>query len=396
MAITFLPLNSYPQNLETGFPVGQSFYLIFSNRVDLDTLKESCVLFGRDFDRTSGPNNSLWLNTSDATNPFFLRSPNFPGFVECDFEEIAIDSPESKTALEEQRISKQVLEQATLISMTPKQVLGEYSEYYLYIIGENVDTATGELPDFVSEYAKSKALSIKSVYSVLKEDTFEDRIKSKGSFEPKNNEQQTYLNIKIIEAGEGSQAKYIWWFADELEPTPSNPNYKHRVSRCVQRWRATDRGVLLRFDGSLYEVGETFKVYCYEKEYLQESFLIKFKTTSDSVYTHPSNVSSSPIGVFGEDFLPGVDETTPANKDALKVISVSPYDGAVNVSLNTKRIVIEFNKELDASTFTQENIELFSYPVSGSFDGPPGTRSDRERKLYKIINVNQNKLILEI
>ena len=75
---------------------------------------------------------------------------------------------------------------------------------------------------------------------------------------------------------------------------------------------------------------------------------------------------------------------------------MSPYDGAVNVSLNTKRIVIEFNKELDASTFTQENIELFSYPVSGSFDGPSGTRSDRERKLYKIINVNQNKLILEI
>ena len=362
----------------------------------MDTLKESCVLFGKDFDRTSGPNNSLWLNTSDATNPFFLRSPNFPGFVECDFEEIAIDSPETKTALEEQRISKQVLEQATLISMTPKQVLGEYSEYYLYIIGENVDTATGELPEFVSEYAKSKALSIKSIYSVLKDTEFEDRVRSKGSFEPKNNESQALLNIKIIENGEGSQAKYIWWFEDEVEPTPANPNWNHRVSRCVQRWRATDRGVLVRFDGSLYKAGEKFQIYCYEKEYLQESFLIKFKTTSDSVYTHPSNVSTSPIGVFGEEFLPPVDSVESVDKNALKVISVTPYDGAVNVSLNTNKIIIEFNKELDPSTITQENIELFSYPVSGSFDGPSGTRSDRERKLYKIINVNQNKLILEI
>ena len=29
------------------------------------------------------------------------------------------------------------------------------------------------------------------------------------------------LNIKIIEAGEGSVAKYKWWFSDENEPQPA-------------------------------------------------------------------------------------------------------------------------------------------------------------------------------
>ena len=94
MPITFKPENSYPQNLEDGFPVGQSFYLIFSNRVDLKKFKECCVLFGKDFDRSSGPDNSLWLNTSDATNPFFLRSPGFGGFVDYDIEEFLINDYE--------------------------------------------------------------------------------------------------------------------------------------------------------------------------------------------------------------------------------------------------------------------------------------------------------------
>jgi hypothetical protein len=80
----------------------------------------------------------------------------------------------------------------------------------------------------------------------------------------------------------------------------------------------------------------------------------------------------------------------------LKVISVRPADGSVNNPLDLKKIVIEFNNNLDPATITQETVTILSYPVSGTFDGDAGTRSDRERKIYKIISVEDNKLTLEL
>ena len=82
MAINYLPNSSVPLNNETQFPVGQELILVFDNPIDLKTFKESCILFGPDFDITSGPDNAVWLNQSENANPFFLKSPGFNGFVD--------------------------------------------------------------------------------------------------------------------------------------------------------------------------------------------------------------------------------------------------------------------------------------------------------------------------
>jgi len=395
MAITFKPENSYPQNQEDGFPVGQSFYLIFSNAVDLKKFKECCVLFGRDFDRSYGPDNSLWLNTSDATNPFFLRSPGFGGFIDYDIEGYLIDDYELKNVLETQTTIEKLPEQKTLIKITPKIVLPENNKFQLYIIGSNADEAN-DLPEFVKAYGEGKSISVRTVYDVMGgNNEVDSRIRSSGSFEPKNNESSNVLYFKIVTAGEGSQAKYIWWFDDESEPAPADDRYKERLSRCVQRWRLTDRGVMLRFSGGTYELNELFKVFCYEEELLEQSYLITFQTSTDSVYEYPENVSASPIGL-DNNIIPDVNSFLPSSENELKVISIEPYDGAINVNLDLKQIVITFNQNLNPETVTQENVKLTSYPVSGSFDGPNGTRSDRERIIYKIISVIDNKIILEI
>ena len=85
MTIQFLSNVSYPQNNEDEFPVGQEIIFLFSESVDIKKIKESFVLYGQDFDRTSGPDNALWLNTQSGENPFFLRSPGFKGFVAQEF-----------------------------------------------------------------------------------------------------------------------------------------------------------------------------------------------------------------------------------------------------------------------------------------------------------------------
>ena len=86
MSITLKPDQSYPVNNESDFPVGQEIVLVFDRALDLRKAKDSVILFGPDFDVTSGPDNALWMNGSDGTNPFFLSSPGFSGFVECDFK----------------------------------------------------------------------------------------------------------------------------------------------------------------------------------------------------------------------------------------------------------------------------------------------------------------------
>jgi hypothetical protein len=73
-----------------------------------------------------------------------------------------------------------------------------------------------------------------------------------------------------------------------------------------------------------------------------------------------------------------------------------PNDGEINVRLDLNKIIIKFNKEIDPTTVTQENVILESHSVSGVFDGPNGTRSNRPEKIYKIISVSGDTITLEL
>lgn len=399
MAIQFLPSNSYPQNNEDEFPVGQEILLVFSEAVDIKKIKESFVLYGQDFDRTSGPDNSLWLNTQSGENPFFLRSPGFKGFVDYEVKQYLVDSHKTLVVSTEQKQLQRDENQIVVVVITPKTVLKEDSKYQTFLVGSNVDNLTS-LPDGVRNLSKNRALRGRTIFDPYYTDgngtevLEKERLRSYGSFEPKNDENNAIVNIKIIEAGAGSTAKYKWWFSDELEPQPANPVYKDRVSRCVQRWRKLDRGVLIKFSAATYNLDEVFNIRCLKTESLATSYSIIFQTGTGSIYDYPENASTSPIGV-GNLLLPNAIPSSTTG-EPLRVISITPGDGSVNNELDLDKIVIEFNANLDATTITQETVEMYSYPVSGTFDGNAGTRSDRERKIYKIISIQDNKLTLEL
>ena len=391
MAINFISSESIPINNENQFPVGQEIILIFDNPVDIKTFKESCVLFGSDFDRTSGPDNSLWLNQSSGKNDFFLRSPNFKGFVDYDVKQYYVDN--NLDQLASQKLTDKPVAQKTAVVLTPKNVLAEDSQYQLFIVGSSVDNLSN-ISNALQNYSKDKSISFQTIYDVYElvnnVETEQNNIRSYGTFKAKNNEASATLNIKIIEAGEGSVAKYKWWFSDENEPQPANNNYNDRVSRCVQRWRTLDRGVYLRFAGVQYNLNQTYQLKAYEKEHLANSYLITFNTSNNEIYTIPNDVSTSPL--LEDDQLGNIS----SSDDILKVVSMKPIDGSVNEPLDLKQIEISFNKNLDASTVTQETVILKNLPASGFFDGNAGTRSDRERKIFKIISVVDNKIILEL
>lgn len=401
MAIQFSTTTSRPVNQENNFPVGQEIILIFSESVDIKKIKESVSLFGKDFDRTSGPDNALWINNSSGENPFFLRSPGFNGFVDYDVE-LFFGSPTKATlALEEDQsqIDKQETRVAIVV-LTPKKVLKEESEYTLFLVGKNID----DLENLTEDYqviSKDRALSPRTIFDAYKIDNGSNveqtsRIKTYGSYDSKNNEASSIVNLKVITAGEGSAAKYKWWFSDENEPQPADTIYKERTFRATSRWRKLDRGVLVKFNQGTYDLNEHFYIKCYDRsaDNLETSFIINFQTSTDSIYTYPEVQSTSPIGI-DEVYIPSGIPTV-STVEPLKVVSMTPYDGSVNNDLSLDKIVIEFNRNLDATTVTQETVKILSYPVSGTFDGNSGTRSNREYKIYKIVSVEDNKITLEL
>ena len=393
MAISFFPENSYPQNLEDGFPVGQSFYLAFSNSVDLKLLKKSCVLFGKDFDTSSGPNNALAVDLSTGDNPFFLKSPGMNGFIECEFEEYFVDDFSDEAPAAIQYILTRANEKKTIVKVTPKTLLGENNEYQLFLLGTTSENIEAGIPDYVDILAKNNTLSERTIFDVKDSNSaFEERISSRGSYESKNTEVSASLNIKIVEAGQGSKAKFIWWFSDEAEPLPANPSYKKRLSRCAQRWRNKDRGLMLRFADAEYVLNETFTVDCFAVSELETSYLITFRTSTDSVYEYPDQVSSSPIGL-GANIIPGLSGIE--EKLQLRITKIEPANNSINNKLDLKNIIIYFNENIDANSVTQDSIKVRVYPVSGVFDSRNGYM-DREYELYKIISVEDNKILLEL
>lgn len=360
---------SYPQNQSTNIPIGSSLYLVFDKEVDLESIKNSCILFGNDSDRTIMPDNAIWINEKSGENKDFLKSPGYKGFCEFDVEIKYLD-PQTLEVLEVTDDFDRTSYYCGVI-LIPKITLAMNTEYTLYIIGSNTQSLD-------PLYSTNKAISLRTVYSPKINDSLDSRIKLRGTY--KGNEiNGNNLNIQIVSSGNGNAAQYVYWFDDQNVDM-------NKISRCSGRWRSIDKGLVIKFDDTQYTEGEIITVKCYPVDLLQDSYIVKFTTNDGSVYIEPEPDyrSTSPINT--------VVQVDP-NETILSIVSVTPYNGEVNIPIDSNRIVITFNKELDPQSITQENIKLQSLPVSGFYND--GFNTNRENKLYKILSVDGKKLIIE-
>ena len=181
MAIQFLPANSYPTNNEDGFPIGQEIILVFNKSVDLKSFKEAFVLYGKDGDRTSGPDNALWVNPSSVESPFFLTSPEFKGFLECDFKISLVDSTDSLVIEQNQYELSKSENRPIVVIATPKKVLKENNSYDYFLSGQTIENFEN-LPPSLLAIAENKSVSERTVYDAFKTissvETYDSRIKS--------------------------------------------------------------------------------------------------------------------------------------------------------------------------------------------------------------------------
>ena len=360
-------LVTYPADLDQGIPIGQSAYVIFDRGIDLEVAKKHVVLYGPDFDVTSGPDSAAWIN-SQGTNPFFLRSPSFKGVVDCVYSLVYLDS--SNVVLSPQPVIVSEAAEVTAgyrskLIITPKTPLAASAQYKLHVVGD---------PDVVGRGICSRTV-FDTVAGVGNTSTT-GTVKILGGHTGGNDT----INIEITLAGNIGTAEYRWYYTS----LGVGSAITERVT--ARRFRRLDNGAQIRFDGSGFALGDTWATNVESKQQLATSYTVTFTTNNGSYTAAPDSPSTPATCEPPLSVLPGS-----ADGVDFTVVAMMPDIGAVNQPLNSHPFTITFSDEIDIATITQESVLVWVYPVSGIYQD---TYDPIE--LLKSLEVDGNKLIIDI
>lgn len=353
----------FPSPDATGIPIGASIALTFSVGVDLEQARKHIVLYGQDFDQTSGPENATWQDRDTGDNPFFLRSPGFHGFVDCEYELVYVDGDGDEIDPQPEFTSRDA-ETASgyrcRILVIPKRPLAPETQYTCYVIGEEAGTNRGVSsrthyePDLTSVVSETGEIVVSGTYSGDGDDL---------------------LHLEVTTAGDIGTAKYKLWYETEDEVDARTGKVTSR------RFRSLEDSLQVRFTGSGFLMGDDYQVRVYEPERLETSYRFSFTTGTGNIEEVPETASTSVLG--GESSLSS--EATP-----LTVVSMDPEDGATHQPLSKTRIQIEFSGNLDPTTVTQDTVTVLAYPVSGRYAGA------EPNELMKKLTVSGPILMIEL
>ena len=362
-------IETFPSNKSESVPVGVKIEITFDRAVDVQSAKDNIVIYGRDYDLVSGPETATWMHEGDALNPLFLRSPEFKGIVDYTLDVVYV----SKTTGEEVDLTEvtdvTVEEYADVyqkIILTPKNILDEKCEFFVYIIGEVEDNIR-------------KGLSKRTVYEpdISSAVSEEGKVFVYGGYTGKIDDT---LYLKITKAGNIGEAEYKYWFNSEGETKAVKGKLTSR------RFRKLEDGIQIRFSGSNFLKDDTYSIKLYEKEFLENSYSLSFKTSSSFIEDVPDTMSTSPIGTKLLEI---------ESSGGLKLLDVVPEDGATNLTFSDRTITLTFDKELDSDTVTDSTVMVYMYPVSGSFTGNNSSLKE-PKELKKKLTVDENKIIIEV
>ena len=353
----------YPNDNASGIPIGAELLITFDQSVDLRSVKSNVVMYGADFDRTSGPDSEQWVDKKFQSR-YFLNSPGFNGTVELDYTAVYVDA--NGTVLEPQPTILSKADAANFrhkLIIQPKDLLAPEVNYKAYIIGN-------------SEGGLNKGIASRSIYDVDYSAATEDTgvLITNGSYTGPEDEDTVF--IKITTGGDIGAAKYKWWYEGAGENTATKGKATSR------RYRRLEDGVQLRFNGSGFKKDDVYSFKVCRQEYLADSFTLNFDTGTGSIVDVPESASTSIIGT--ENNL--IDESIP-----LTIVDIDPPDGSTHMPINgNRKIMVQFSGPIDPATITEETVTLQAYPVSGRYGG------DEPKELVKKLTVQDDILIIEI
>lgn len=363
-------LKVYPEDGDTNIPVGEQLLIYFDRGVDKETVESSVVLFGRDYDTTSGPDSAIWIDERTKEQRYFLKSPGFNGYVPLKFEFSywdttsvtydKVESPVEITSEADEIVNNYGQLVTVIVDPNFSATLAPDSTYTFYINGDPDNTNSG--------------ISSKTIFDVIADPgntgagiTYVD-----GSF---NTTTADILNIKIIFAGNIGTAKYKYWWDSEGFSTA-------KTMITSRKWRTLSKGLQVRFAGNSFVVNDLWTINCKPIERMATSTKIIF-TTNDGSYSEAPATSSTPASSSPPASV------LPSNIEPFEVSFMVPENASYNIDRHNRTITITFSEDIDPTTITDESIVLWKYPVEGYYDS-----TWKPTKLAKTLSVTDNVLTI--
>lgn len=355
----------YPTDSSLGIPISPTIKITFDQSVDFASCKGNVVLYGKDYDITSGPESAVWINEGQSTNPYFLQSPGFQGTVPCNYELVYVDS----TTGAEVDPQPDVYDETTVtdyhqLKITPKELLAPNVTYTLYIIGD-------------AEAGTSDAIQSRTVYDVDESaiTSTTGSLTAYGGYSGGDD----VVNVEITTSGDIGVAKYRWWYTTEGVASARTGKL------CSSRYRRLEDGLQVKFTGSSFAAGDIYTFAVRAATKFANSYSLSFTTGTGSIEEVPETASTSIIGSS---------TALTSEATAMSVLDMDPDDGSTNQSLSDRRVTITFSNDLDPTTITDSTITVTAYPVSGNFD--TNYSGGEPQELVKKLTVVDDQLIIDL
>lgn len=340
-------ISTFPAHEDTGIPVGVSLKVYFDQCIDEQSAKDNIVLYGRDFDRLSGPDLSTWTSPRSGENPFHLASPGFKGLhplkVESKYYELG-----TETTVEPDHVydssEETSLNIGTLIVLKSdtksNASFSPNTEYTLMINGDPSESG-------------STGINSRTFFDPEPDsgNTSEGSIKINGSWSGVSTD---VVNVKITTAGDIGTAKYKFWYGSEAEIEARTGLSTSR------RYRPLEDGLEIQWLGSGFVLNDTWIINVQEALRMETNYKVVF-TTNDGSYSEAPATTSTPATC-----TPSTAATT-LDPEYLSVLEMIPAHGSWNIKNSNRKIQIIFDDDLDPDTVTLESVKLWKYPSSGHY-----------------------------
>lgn len=350
---------TYPADNDIGIPVGIILYADFDRSIDVVSAANSIVLYGADFDLSSGPDEALLINKASGSNPFYLKSPGFKGIALTDLELVYIDLSTN------QEVDIGLVPSSTFetdygsagighrLKIKPKEQLAPNVEYVLYIMGDPQSSDNGVGSRTVWDVIPAGGNSSDSGDVVVY-----------GGYTRAGID---VVHIKITKSGTIGAAQYKWWYESEGESSA----ILGRVATSRYRWLNSSDGVQIRFAGSGFVLGDSYTFNVEPIDRVVTNTKITFTTNDGSYIDAPDSPSTPQTSEPPEQVLPLSPSAPLTDEVLLSVVSSTPPDGAYQMDRSLREFTLTFNYPIDPATITDSTISVYKYPVSGIYSGQP-------------------------
>lgn len=113
---------------------------------------------------------------------------------------------------------------------------------------------------------------------------------------------------------------------------------------------------------------------------------LSFQTGTGSIEEIPSTVSTSVLNTTAS--IPILD----SNGTPLSIVKITPADHSIENSIDTRQIIIEFNKPIDPASVTDDTVSV----VTSAISDHPSLNVTTQGELVKSMQVSGNLLIISI